>query len=155
MNLDKEKLFSLYHKLRTEEHIPLVPFLRMPEMRFVHIPGNNIKEIANRFYKEYTKWRKLRLLPEVIVSVEEYIGWLCKRYAKDPQPLIQYWAENQNNIKAITPLTSAVAIFFMFYPDIDKSELCNLTGVGITNLDNHSRRIKIEGTSVPSQSYKI
>ena len=142
MNLDKDKLFSLYHKLRTEEHIPLVPFLRMPEMAFIYIPGETIKDIANRFNREDTKWRRYRFLPAVIVSVEEYIEWLCKRYEKDPQPLIQYWVKNQYRIKAITPLTSAVSIFSIFYPEVDRSELCHLTGVGIANLDNHSKRME-------------
>ena len=39
MNLDKNELFSYYHKLRMEEHIPLVPFLNLPEMKFVLVPA--------------------------------------------------------------------------------------------------------------------
>ncbi len=148
MNLDKDKLFSQYHKMRTEEHIPLVPFLKMPEMSFIHIPGETIKDIANRFNAEYTKWRKFRSLPAVIVSVEQYIGWVCKRYGKDPQVLIQYWNENQHRITSITPLTSAVSIFSIFYPDVDRSELCSLTGVSVSNLDNHSKRIERMSSSI-------
>ena len=150
MNLDKDKLFSQYHKMRMEEHIPLVPFLRMPEMSFVYIPGETIRDIANRFNREYTKWRKSKSLPAVIVSVEQYIEWLCGKYNKDPQPLIQYWMKNQYRIKSVTPLTSAVSIFSIFHPDVERSDLCSLTGVGITNLDIHSKRI--EGTSLPTQT---
>lgn len=141
MNLDKNDLFSYYHKLRMEEHIPLVPFLNLPEMKFVLVPGTNIKEISNHFNREYTRWRKSKSLPPVIVSVEQYIGWLCKRYNKDQYDLIQYWYQYQYKIKSVTPLTIAVSIFVSFYSDIQKVEICNLTGVTLLNLDNHCKKI--------------
>ena len=143
MNLDKEKLFSLYHKLRTEEHIPLVPFLQMPEMAFVLIPGGTIREKAERFNREYTKWRKASFLPAVIVTTEQYIEWVCKKYDRDSKPLMEYWITNNHKIKAITPLTTAISIFTIFYPDIRRSQLCELTGVNIVNLDNHSKRMGV------------
>ena len=142
MNLDKDKLFSYYHKLRTEEHIPLFPFLQKPEMSFIFIPGGTTRGKAERFNREYTKWRKASFLPAIIVSTEQYIEWLCKRYEKESEPLIQHWMKNQHKIKSITPLTAAVYVFSIFYQDIKRSQLCELTGVNLGTLDTQSKRIE-------------